>query len=93
MSRELNSSFQHMSRGMKGSNFSFPSSNSPSFFIAVLFTMIGVALWIYGKKKRSDKAMFVAVILMFYGYFIPNIWITLSLGALLILLALWRKSY
>ena len=60
-----------------------------SIFISILFSLVGIAAWRYGRQQVSARHMILAVLLMGYGYFIPNPWWCFAVGCILTLLLFW----
>ena len=60
-------------------------------FAAILFSTIGFAAFVYGKKAASWRPMAVGALLMVYPYFISEIWLLYAIGcALCAALFFWR---
>ncbi len=53
---------------------------------AILFGVVGLAAFRYGKKNGEPRHLFLGIALMAYGYFISNAWISLAVGTVLTLL-------
>ncbi|MDQ2869734.1 MAG: amino acid transport protein [Acidobacteriota bacterium] len=53
---------------------------------AVLFGLIGLAAFRYGRKNGEPRQLFLGIALMAYGYFVSNAWVSLGIGAVLTLL-------
>lgn len=61
-------------------------------FAALLFGSVGLAAFVYGKKKASWRPMVIGVVLMVYPYFVEQAWLLYGLGvALCAALFLWRE--
>ncbi len=60
-----------------------------SIFIGIMFSIIGIAAWRYGKQKASARHMLLGVGLMAYGYFVPNVWLSLLVGFILTAFLFW----
>ncbi len=56
-----------------------------SIAVAILFGLVGLAAFRYGKKNGEPKPLFLGIALMAYGYFVTNVWLSLGIGALLTL--------
>ena len=52
-------------------------------FGQVLFGAIGLAAFIYGRKRPSFKAMLLGVAIMTYSYFVPETWMLYTIGVVL----------
>lgn len=57
-----------------------------TILFAVLFGLIGLAAFRYGKKNGEPRQLFLGIALMAYGYFVSNAWVSLGIGAVLTLL-------
>lgn len=57
-----------------------------TLLFAVLFGLIGLAAFRYGRKNSEPRQLFLGIALMAYGYFVSNAWISLAIGAVLTLL-------
>jgi hypothetical protein len=53
--------------------------------LAVLFGLVGLAAFRYGKKNSEPKPLFIGIALMAYGYFVTNAWVSLVIGSALTL--------
>ncbi|MBF0491715.1 MAG: hypothetical protein HQM15_02935 [Deltaproteobacteria bacterium] len=51
-----------------------------SVFISLIFSIVGISAWRYGKAKASGRHMLLGVALMAYSYFVPNEWASLAVG-------------
>jgi hypothetical protein len=49
----------------------------------LLFSSIGLALFIYGKKQRAVVPLICGLVLMIYPYFIPNTVAMVLIGVVL----------
>jgi hypothetical protein len=57
---------------------------SPAYiFGAILFGVIGIAAYRYGKKTSRPHAKWIGVALMLYPYAISNTWLLYIVGAVL----------
>jgi predicted phage tail protein len=77
-----------MGNGLLGS-FAMPSM---AYLIgATVFSTIGLAAFIYGKKRQGWRAMTLGVLLMIYPFFTDVTWIVYLVGAALTAaLYFWR---
>ena len=65
--------------------------NWPNLIGGVIFGMIGLVAFMYGKKEKSPKPLVIGIILMAYPYFIPNTWAIYGIGiSLSAVLCFWR---
>ena len=53
---------------------------------AFLFSVIGLAFFIYGKKQKALVPLACGLVLMFYPYFVPNVFLMVAVGVVLIAL-------
>ena len=54
---------------------------SPSaLFASILFGIIGLAAFMYGKNSMSWKPMVIGVALMVFPYFIAQTWVLYTVG-------------
>ena len=60
-------------------------------FIVVLFSIIGFAVFRYGRKTNEPRPLVLGVLLMGYGYFISNAWLSLLVGTVLTLLVFFPQ--
>jgi hypothetical protein len=51
-------------------------------FLSLFMSVVGTAYFVYGKKKPSMPFLGCGVVLMFFGYFVDNFWITTMFFAL-----------
>ena len=57
-----------------------------TILFAILFGLVGLAAFRYGKKNGEPRQLFLGIALMAYGYFVSNAWISLAIGTVLTLL-------
>jgi hypothetical protein len=60
-----------------------PVSFGPSFFLSLLFGMIGMGYFMYGKNQKNGLCMIVGIVLGVYPYFISNTFAIVAMGVLL----------
>jgi len=58
-------------------------------FCGIFFGWAGYGSWRYGRQQQSGRHMILGVALMGYSYFIPHLWMNLTIGGLLIVLLFW----
>ena len=58
--------------------------STANIFASIIFGSIGFAVFIYGKKQASGKAMAIGIALMVYPYFITNTLANYLVGAVLV---------
>ena len=57
---------------------------SPAYiFGAILFGLIGLAAWRWGRKAGRKRTMWIGVALMFYPYLVSATWALYAIGAAL----------
>ncbi len=62
-----------------------------ALFGLILFGVIGLAAFLYGKKQSLWKPVIVGLALMFYPYFVSETWILYAIGSgLCLALVLFR---
>jgi len=49
-----------------------------------LFSLIGLAVFVYGRRQRRPAPLLVGLVLMIYPYFISSAWVLVGVGLLLI---------
>ncbi len=54
-----------------------------TIFVVVLFSLVGLAAFRYGKRAGETRPMFIGAALMVYGYFFSNAWVSLIVGGVL----------
>ena len=59
--------------------------NSANIIAGLIFGTIGFAVFIYGKKQSSFKALAIGLILMVYTYAVTNTVALYAIGVVLIL--------
>ncbi len=57
--------------------------SAANVMVVVLFSLVGLAAFRYGKKAGEARPMFLGAALMVYGYFFSNAWVSLLVGATL----------
>jgi hypothetical protein len=62
-----------------------------NIFVVVLFSLVGLAAFRYGRKSGETSPLVLGVLLMVYGYFTPNVWLSLLVGGLLTALIFYRQ--
>lgn len=54
-----------------------------ALFAMLLFSVIGLAAFMYGKKQARWRPMTIGVALMVYPYFVDRTWLLWTIGAAL----------
>jgi len=54
-----------------------------NILISMLIGSIGFGYFIYGRKQMKASALVAGVLLCIYPYFIPNIWLMLLVGGII----------
>jgi hypothetical protein len=49
-------------------------------FLSVVISMVGLALFVYGKKQGRVPQLFAGILMMAYPYFVPNLWVMVAIG-------------
>ncbi|HXQ24132.1 MAG TPA: hypothetical protein VN812_20790 [Candidatus Acidoferrales bacterium] len=49
-----------------------------------LFSLIGMAVSVYGRRQRQPVPLLIGLGLMIYPYFVSNTWLLVGIGVLLI---------
>jgi hypothetical protein len=57
-----------------------------NIFIIVLFSLVGLAAFRYGRKTSEARPMLLGAALMVYGYFVSSAWLSLLVGGVLTVL-------
>ncbi len=55
-----------------------------TLFVGVLTGSIGMAYFVYGKKRQALAPMIAGAALCIYPYFVSNIWVLCGIGLFLI---------
>lgn len=53
-------------------------------FVSIVFSLVGFSAYLYGKRNAEPRPLIIGVSLMLYSYFVPNPWVSLGIGAVLI---------
>ena len=62
-----------------------------ALFGLIIFGVVGLAAFLYGKKSALWKPTAIGLALMIYPYFVSETWILYAIGGVLCLaLMLWR---
>ena len=57
---------------------------SPAYIAGmILFSLVGLAAWRWGRKAGRKRTMWIGVALMFYPYLVPATWALYVVGAAL----------
>jgi hypothetical protein len=54
-----------------------------NLFSSLLFSLIGMAYIVYGKKEQDFLFLGIGFALAIYPYFVDNVWIMIALGLVL----------
>ncbi len=54
--------------------------NAPTLLWELLFSSIGFAFFLYGRKQRAVVPLVCGIALMIYPYFIPNVYALVAIG-------------
>lgn len=61
--------------------------------LVLLFSIFGMAFFVYGKKQSRAGILVVGILLMIFPYFISDIWAIAAIGTLLTLVPLIIRKY
>lgn len=61
--------------------------------LIVLFSVLGMAFFVYGKKQVRVMILLVGVLLMIFPYFVSNTWAIAAIGTLLTAVPLIIRKY
>lgn len=65
---------------------------SPAYiFGAVLFGLVGLAAWRYGKVVEHPRMRWLGVVLMFYPYAIERTWLLYAIGGAICAFLWWDR--
>ena len=67
------------------------SFSPANLFVDILFSLVGLAAYLYGKRNGEPRPLLLGIVLMFYGYFIPSLWLSLGVGLALTALIFWPR--
>ena len=56
-----------------------------TILLAVVFGLVGLAAFRYGRKNSEPRPLILGIALMAYGYFVTNAWVSLVIGSALTL--------
>ena len=56
-----------------------------TILLAILFSLVGLAAFRYGRKNSAPRPLLLGIALMGYGYFVTNAWVSLAIGSVLTL--------
>jgi hypothetical protein len=63
-----------------------------NMIVSSLFSLFGLAYFVYGKKASEPDFMLAGVALMIYPYFIGNVWLMAGIGLTLTVAPFaWRR--
>ncbi len=54
-----------------------------NLIVVVIFSLVGLAAFTYGKKNGEARPMVIGAALMAYGYVVSNVWVSLLIGGVL----------
>jgi hypothetical protein len=66
--------------------------DTPSLLLGVVFSAIGAAFFMYGRKQQRPVPLLCGVVLMVYPYFISNNALIILIGAALIGVAYFVRT-
>ena len=60
---------------------------------AILFSIVGMVAWWYGRKMQRTRVKWLGVVLCFYGYVAAETWVLYAVGVgLCVALYVWRDQ-
>lgn len=59
--------------------------DSTWLMLSALFSLVGMAVFAYGRKQRTATHTLIGAALMAYPYFVSSTWALVGVGALLLL--------
>jgi len=72
--------------GMAGELAGAAAGSEATFILALLWGLIGLAYFVYGKKQGNATALGAGIGLMFFPYFVSNAWTSAAFGIILTIL-------
>lgn len=66
--------------------------STSSLICGLVFGSVGMAYWVYGKKRHKSGMLWAGVSLMVYPYFVENLWLSIVIGAALFLLPFFYRD-
>lgn len=63
------------------------------FFLGFVFSITGLAYFVYGKKQANWIAMVAGAGLAIIPYLVPNLWILIAAGIVLMALPFVLRNY
>jgi len=60
-----------------------------NLWLGFVFGLVGFVAWRHGRNTQSGRHMLLAVVLMVFSYFTPNVWSTLVVGGILTFFLFW----
>ena len=58
--------------------------STSTLLMGVIFGAIGLGFFVYGKKQKAIIPLFCGIVLMILPYFIPNIYILILSGIIIV---------
>lgn len=59
-------------------------SSETAILWGLLFGSFGIGFFIFGKRQRRVVPLFTGIGLMVFPYFVPNVWVLMLVGILLL---------
>lgn len=60
-------------------------------FGAILFSLVGIAAWYYGKARQEPRVRWLGLALMLYSYVTPATWLLYGVGIALCVAVWWYR--
>lgn len=67
-------------------------NSTPTIFLSVIFSAIGMGYIVYGKKRQQAAAFICGVALCAYSYFVPNTILVIIIGVVLMILPYYLRD-
>jgi len=83
VTRDLTS---ELAGGMAGELAGAAGGSEATFILALLWGLVGMAYFVYGKKQGNAIALGAGIGLMLFPYFVSNAWASAAVGIILTIL-------
>lgn len=58
----------------------------------IFISLVGMAFFMYGKKRPDPAALIAGIVLMIYPYFIRSLWVSIGIGVGMIALYFFLRK-
>ena len=65
--------------------------SAATIVIAIFFSLVGLAALRYGKREGELRPVVFGVVLMLYGYFVSDPWVSFLVGSVLTVLLFYPQ--